>query len=101
MAGMADSELTLCCLLWSRPGKEAALVAYEDRVLALLPEHGIELVVRAIGDGVDEQPLETQVYRVPDRAALDAYLTDPRRAAMTEERDRVIARTELFPVALR
>jgi hypothetical protein len=101
MAGMADSELTLCCLLWSRPGEEAALVAYEDRVLALLPDHGIELAVRAIGAGFEGQPLETQVYRVPDQTALDAYLADPRRTALTEERDRVIARTELFPVTLR
>jgi hypothetical protein len=38
---------------------------------------------------------------VPDQTALDAYLVDPRRTALTEERDRVIARTELFPVTLR
>ena len=96
-----SEELTLCCLLWAHPGTESDLVAYEDRVLALLPEHGIELVVRAIGDGGDARPIETQVYRIPDQAALDAYMADPRRAALADERERVIARTELFPVVLR
>lgn len=98
---MTTGELTLCCLLWAHPGAEDALIAYEDRVLALLPEHGIDLVIRAIGDGGDGRPIETQVYRVPTQAALDAYVADPRRTALADERDRVIARTELFPVALR
>ncbi len=57
--------------------------------------------MRAIGDGAQGRPLETQVYRIPSQAALDAYLADPRRTANAAERDRVIARTELFPVALR
>ena len=97
---MSD-ELTLCCLLWAHPGTEADLVAYEDRVLALLPEHGIDLIVRAIGDGAGVRPIETHVYRLPGQAALDAYIADPRRTALADERDRVIARTELFPVVLR
>ena len=32
-------------------------------------------------------------------AALEAYLSDPRRTALIDERDRVVARTELFPVS--
>ena len=98
---MADSEIILCCLLWAHPGVEDALVAYEDGVLALLPDHGIVLELRAVGDGAQGRPLETQVYRIPSQAALDAYLADPRRTANAAERDRVIARTELFPVTLR
>ena len=98
---MADSEITLCCLLWAHPGAEEALVAYEDGVLALLPDHGITLELRAIGDGAQGTPLETQVYRIPSQEALNAYMADPRRTADAAERDRVIARTELFPVTLR
>lgn len=98
---MTDGALTLCCLLWARPGAEADLVAYEDRVLALLPDHGIELVMRAIADGSDGRPIETQVYRVPSQAALDAYVADPRRTALADARDRVVSRTEMFPVSLR
>ena len=69
---MADPEITLCCLLWAHPGAEEALVAYEDGVLALLPDHGIVLDLRAVGDGTQGRPLETQVYRFPNQAARGA-----------------------------
>ncbi|SFK05575.1 DUF1330 domain-containing protein [Cellulomonas sp. KH9] len=95
------SALTLCCLLRAVPGREAALQAYEDAVLALLPDHGGSVLQRAVGDGGDGQPHEVQILRFPDAAALDAYVADPRRARMADERDRVVARTEVFPVALR
>jgi len=101
MAVMDDPEITLCCLLWAHPGAEEALVAYEDRVLALLSDHGIRLELRATGDGAHGRPVETQIYRIPNRAALEAYMADPRRTEHADERDRVIARTELFPVTLR
>ena len=32
--------LTLCVLLWSVDGQEGHLSAYEDEVLALVPEYG-------------------------------------------------------------
>lgn len=95
-----DTEVLLCCLLWSRAGQEAALTAYEDRGLTLVPEHGGAVVQRAIGDGAAGQPNEVQIYRFATRAAFETFLADPRRLAMTGERERVIARTEVFPVAL-
>ena len=97
---MPDDEtaLHLCCLLWAYPGTEKDLVAYEDAVLALVPDHGGRLLCRATGDGSAGHPLEVHVYRFPDQAALDAYVNDPRRLALAAERDRVVARTELFPV---
>ncbi|MEV1328465.1 DUF1330 domain-containing protein [Micromonospora costi] len=88
----------LCCLLWARPGRADALHAYEDRVLPWIAEHGGEVVHRALADGADGHPHEVQLFRFPDQAALDAYLRDPRRAALTAERDAAIARTDLFPV---
>ena len=94
-----DDAITLCCLLWARPGEEAGLVAYEDRVLALVPEHGGEVLERVRGDGSSGHPLEVQVFRVDDQAALDGYLADPRRLALAGDRDRVVARTDLFPVS--
>ncbi|MBT2518307.1 hypothetical protein J7E29_12745 [Streptomyces sp. ISL-90] len=94
-----QDEITLCCLLWAHPGHEDGLVAYEDAVLAQLPEHAAEVLSRARGDGSGGHPLEVQLYRFPSQAALDAYLEDPRRLALAEERTRVIARTELFRVA--
>jgi hypothetical protein len=93
-----DTSFTLCCLLWAKPGLEDELVAYEDRVLALLPDYGIEVTERVRSDRGPEHPVEVQLYRVPNQALLDAYLADPRRLDLTAERDRVVARTELFRV---
>ena len=94
-----DAPVTLCVLLWARPGQETALAAYEDAVLALVPEHRGRLLTRVRRTGDDPaQAHEIQVLRFEDQAALDAYLADPRRAARTDERDAAIERTELIPV---
>ncbi|MGW4928254.1 hypothetical protein ACWEOH_03800 [Agromyces sp. NPDC004153] len=93
-----DSSFTICCLLWAQPGLEDDLVAYEDRVLALLPDYGIEVTERIRSDRGPEHPVEVQLYLVPSQALLDAYLADPRRLELAAERDRVVARTELFRV---
>lgn len=100
MANSGD-QIQLCCFLWAHPGQEAALTAYEDRVLRLLPEHGGTLVQRAVSDGAENRPHEVQLYRFESQAGLDCYIADPRRTALAEERDRVVARTEVFPVDLR
>lgn len=96
-----SAPLTLCCLLWATPGLETELTAYEDAVLALLPDHGAAVLERMIGSGSDGNPVEVQAFRFPSRAAMDSYLADPRRLSLGGERDRVIARTELFPVVRR
>jgi hypothetical protein len=90
--------LTLCCLLWARTGQESALVDYEDRVLALLPDHGATLVNRLRSDGTDGHPLEVQLFEFPTKDSLDAYLADPRRTALSADRDAAVARTELMNV---
>jgi uncharacterized protein (DUF1330 family) len=96
----ADAPIELCCLLRALPGAEAALHSYEDKVTALVPDHGGELLSRVIGDGADGAPHEVHVYRFPNQTALDSYLADPRRAAMSGERDRAVAATTLFPVRI-
>lgn len=88
----------LSCLLWARPGRSSALVDYEDKVLALLPEHGATLVSRVRSDGADGQPLEVQLFEFPSDSELDAYLGDPRRTALAAERDAAILRTQLIRV---
>ena len=92
--------LTLCVLLWAQPGAEDALIAYEDRVLALVPEHGGRVLQRARSSGADGQPLEIQLIEFPSAAALDAYMTDGRRTSLAAERDRAIARTQVIDVDL-
>ncbi|WP_125777759.1 hypothetical protein [Antribacter gilvus] len=95
-----DGVLLLGCFLWATEGLDDDLTAYEDAVLALVPEHGGEVVQRLRTDGDTGRPHEIQVFRFPGQPALDAYVADPRRLALAEERDRVVARTELFPVSL-
>ncbi|MHA7984213.1 hypothetical protein ACX9R5_00275, partial [Rathayibacter sp. CAU 1779] len=79
--------VVLCVTLWPNPGFEEELVAYEDGVLALLPEHGSRVVARvrtlpggAASEGV-VPPFETQIIELPDDAALESYMRDPRRLA--------------------
>jgi len=100
MIDMNDAPIELCCLLRALPGAENAMTAYEDKVTALVPEHGGELVSRVIGDGADGNPHEVHVYRFPNQAAIDSYMVDPRRVAMADERDRTVSTTTLFPVRI-
>ncbi len=88
--------LSLRVTLWALPGSQAALTAYEDTVLALLPGHGGRVLVRDVAPTSDAGPAETQVIEFADRAGLDAFLSDPRRLALAAERDAAVARTELI-----
>jgi uncharacterized protein (DUF1330 family) len=91
--------LTLCVLLWSVDGQEGHLSAYEDEVLALVPEYGGTVLSRVRRtSGATEQPYEVQVIELPDQDALDGYLADPRRSTLAGIRDQAIARTEIIPV---
>jgi uncharacterized protein (DUF1330 family) len=93
-------KVTLCVLLWARPGAEDGLVVYEDQVLDLVPGHGGRVVQRARSSGTDGQPLEIQVLEFPSAAALDSYLTDGRRSSLAAQRDQAVARTEVIQVQL-
>ena len=96
----ADETPTWCCLLWAHDGQAATLGRYEDRVLPLLADHGGRVRLRAIGSGDDGHPHEVRLIEFATGAGLDGFLGDPRRSALAPERDRVIARTDLFPVTL-
>jgi len=97
---MKAEPLTLCVLLWAHPGAEEALTAYEDQVLALIPDHGGTVIQRARSSGASGYPLEIHILEFPSPQALDAYMTDGRREALAAERDRAIARTEIIEVDL-
>ena len=97
---VADMSLRLCVLLWANPGAEAALIAYEDRVLQLMGDHGAQVLQRARSDGADGAPLEVQILEFPSQEALDGYLTDERRVELAGQRELAVARTELFAVEL-
>lgn len=93
-------NLTFYALLWPNPGTADALIAYEDKVLPLVADHGGQVLQRARSDGADGRPLEMQLFEFPTTEAFDAYITDPRRTALTSDRDHAIARTELINVQL-
>jgi uncharacterized protein (DUF1330 family) len=91
--------VTLCVSLWAAPGNEGLLVAYEDQVLALLRAHNGRLLqrVRTV-DGDADDPFEVHVIEFADQASFDAYMTDPRRVALAELRDRALAPTQVLRV---
>jgi uncharacterized protein (DUF1330 family) len=95
-------SLTLCVLLWARPGAGDALTDYEDKVLALAPEHGGRVLQRArrAGDDAGDAPLEVQILEFASRDALSSYMTDERRLALAADRDRAIARTQVIEADL-
>jgi uncharacterized protein (DUF1330 family) len=93
-------NLTLCVLLWAQPEAEDGLIRYEDRVLAMVADHGGRVIQRARGSGSEGQPLEIQTLEFPSAQALEAFMTDGRRQALAGERDRVISRTEVIEVRL-
>lgn len=90
--------IELCCLIWAHPDHPERATEYEDEVLALLADYGGEVVTRAIGPGLDDMPHETQIIRLPDQRALDAFLGDPRRRVLRDTRDEAIARMIVYPV---
>jgi uncharacterized protein (DUF1330 family) len=95
-------SLTLCVLLWPQSGAEDALTTYEDKVLALVPEHGGRVLHRArrSGDNAGDAPLEVQLLEFPAPEALSSYMTDQRRLALADDRDRAVARTQVIDVEL-
>ena len=87
-----------CVLLWSHPGMEDALIAYEDSVLAWVSEHDGAVLQRARSDGTEGRPLEIQLFEWASQPAMDGFMAHPRRTALAADRDRAIARTEIVPV---
>lgn len=87
--------MKLVVLLHAVPGQEAALSAYEDKVLRILVERYDGTVLQRLtvtGLG----PTEVQVLQLPGEDALTAFMADPERLAMSAERDACIERTELL-----
>jgi uncharacterized protein (DUF1330 family) len=91
--GMPETPVVNCVLLWARPRMEAALSAYEDKVLRLVAEHGGRVLERGT-----VLPGSQYGGEMPSEASLDAYMNDPRRLAMAGERDAAIARTDVFRI---
>ena len=92
--------LNLCVLLWAREGRARALAAYEDRVLVILADHGGRVLQRVQTRGGPGDPAEVHVLELPSEEALTNFTSDPRRLALTAERDAAIERTQVLRVDL-
>jgi uncharacterized protein (DUF1330 family) len=90
--------VTLCVLLWAHADRYDALVDYEDRVLRFLDAHDGRLLQRVRNEPGTDQPYEVQIIEFSSQAAFDAYMTDARRTALSDERDAAIANTEVLRV---
>ena len=71
--------VTLCVLLWARPGTEADLIAYEDQVLGIAAGYRGQVLQRARSNGADGQPLEVQLLEFPSAQAVTEFMADGRR----------------------
>ena len=80
------------------PGKSVEGSLYEHTVLQYFVEHGGEIIAafkpQAQADGLPPAD-EVQLLRIPTQQQLDAYLSDPRRLALSPMRAGTIAVTEL------
>lgn len=97
-----EAPLLLWAQIWLRDHDVAGFEAYERRAAGVLARHGarIERAFRPLDAAEDPAlPFEIHLLRFPDRAALTAWQADPERAALQEERERLIARTTV--IALR
>lgn len=96
MRADSSSRLTVIVSLWLRDGDVAAFEAFERNVASIVAAHGgrLESVIRC--GGRDGAPFEVHVVTWPGAAALEAYRKDPRTLALRAERERVIARTEIW-----
>lgn len=84
--------------LWAVPGNEHLLVDYEDQVLLRLAAHGARLLQRVRSKDAPNGPFEAHILEFPSEVALEQYMADPERVALSELRDRAIARTEVLRV---
>lgn len=67
-------------------------------MLALVSEHGGNVLQRARSDGAEDRPLEIQLYEWASQAPMDSVMSDPCGTALSADRDHAIARTEIVAV---
>ncbi len=92
-------SIVLVVLLYIRPGKEAEYRAYAAQAAALMAEYGGD-IQQAMAPyavlGKLRAPDEVHLITFPDQAALAAYESDPRAAALRVRRDDALADTILI-----
>jgi len=97
-----EQPFTLSFVGYTTAALADAAAAYEDAVLPLHAEHGARVVYRSRRvPGQDETlPFEVHLTWFPNRAAFDAYLSDPRRAELLERFGEVFTAKQVVEVDL-
>jgi uncharacterized protein (DUF1330 family) len=93
----SDGPFVVGFVGYTDPDKVDQAAAYEDAVLPLLADHGARVLYRGRrAPGEDPAlPAEIQVVWLPSRAALEAYMADPRRQAAIEKFGPVFTETQV------
>jgi hypothetical protein len=93
-----ESRVTFVVSIWLKEGNDVAgFESFERQAAAVMAAHGghVDSVVRCGGEG--GAPFEVHLVSFPSAAAATAYRADPRLAKLMPLRDRVIARTDVWP----
>jgi hypothetical protein len=86
--------------LWVYPGQEAAFEAFEHEAAHIMARQGgrIDSAIRMTpAESADpEIPFEVHIVSFPDKAAWEAYGSDPATLALREKRSKIISRTAVM-----
>lgn len=93
---MSQPRHVLVVSLWIHPGQDSTFEAFERDAARVMAKHGgrIDQAVRVAQEGTSDAPFEVHCVSFPDRAAADAYASDPEMPALLQRRAGIIARTE-------
>jgi uncharacterized protein (DUF1330 family) len=93
-----SSPFIVVAALWLVPGGRDDFERFETMAFSIMVRHGGSLSRRlAISDRASaDAPSELHVVTFPDRAAYEAYRSDPELAAIAALRSRGIVRTVIW-----
>lgn len=91
--------LYVTVFLYGKNGVKGEFKDYETKALNIFKKYGGEVIVvyAPIRDGsTPETPDEIQILKIADRATLNAFINDPERVSLADERNSVIRRTDTY-----
>ena len=92
----ADAPVLVVATLTVRHAMLDRYRAYEDAAIGIMAKYGGHLERTIVEETGDSETLrEIHEIRFPSRAAFDAYLAGPERAALGDEREAVIVSTDV------
>ena len=92
------ASLYIVVRLWINRGREAEFEAYENKVARIMARYGgvIERAIRTASVERPDEPFEVHVLKFPSRDSYDAYRNDAERNSLSDERARIIAKSDVL-----